>query len=64
MSDSLLRDTTTVWLRARGVIVTALRDIVPSNESSHWYEHNAAAIIARLAKERLLICTPEEMKDD
>ena len=52
-----------VWLKSRDVIAMALKDMMPSQRDD-WHEHNAAAIIARLANHNLLICTPEEMKGE
>jgi hypothetical protein len=51
------------WLHARAVIAAALAELVPDMTVA-WYEHNAAAIIARLAtgESPLLLARPEELK--
>lgn len=52
------------WLRARNCIAKALAEIWALPELPD-HEHNAAAIIARLAHldPPLLLCEPDEMKE-
>lgn len=64
-----------VWLKSRGIISKALMEIAESNKNllflSHTREamadvcqHNAAAIIARLAQKDLLIVKASELDED
>lgn len=51
------------WMESKEVIKTMLRQLRP-DMTEEVHDHNAAAIIARLANHRppLLICYPSEMK--
>lgn len=57
-----MEDIARVWRKSRDIIAKFLRELV-AGQSQNFYEHNAAAIIARLAHANppLLI---EESKED
>lgn len=61
----MLRETVNCWLQSRAVIKTMLRELRPDMTEDER-DHNAAAIIARLAQHDppLLICYMSEMKED
>lgn len=51
------------WRKARDVIVRFLSESYPYELDKVHLEHDAVALIARLIEARLLICSPEEMKE-
>jgi hypothetical protein len=59
--DNIARE----WLAARGIIMAFLRELLPAMSESHL-EHNAAAILARLASATppLLLTAMDEWPQD
>ncbi len=51
------------YFKSMQVIKTMLRQLRPDMNEDH-HDHNAAAIIARLAQQDLLICYSSEMKEE
>jgi hypothetical protein len=63
-SRRVMDDVARQWLKSREIIKSMLKELRPDmTEAQH--DHNAAAIIARLAHAEppLLICEPHEMKE-
>jgi hypothetical protein len=64
MDDDAMKRSSIQWLKSRDIIADFLERVCYGYSRSD-NEHNAAAIIARLAHAEppLLICNPDEMKD-
>jgi hypothetical protein len=60
-----LESVSRTWLKSRDIIAQFLSEFQHRTVPNEHDEHNAAAIIARLAHAEppLLICTAEEMKE-
>ena len=55
------RNTITTYLEAKDIIMQVLREICLPHTNDNYYEHNATAIIARLAKADLVIYHTDEI---
>ncbi len=60
----VMKETAIKWLASRNIISEFLRELRPDLSQAHL-DHNAAAIIARLASAEppFLLSTPDELKE-
>jgi hypothetical protein len=53
-----------IYIKAKNIIAQVMKEACPKDVSQQIHDKNAQAVIARLAAADILLCHPDEMKDE